>query len=142
MNRYDHHYRPSVPPARPRRRWTDRFGLNVLRQRWNNAMPKFFKRMMWICGLVSGTALAANEAMELAHIEPHQWWIDIRAYFIAVPAGAMFACKFTQNYDRDGNPVKKEMPKGDSPSAVNYSDIETVSPVEHEKIDIEPYNGD
>lgn len=99
-----------------------------MKTRWQNAMPKFFKRMMWICGLISGTALAANEAMELAHIEPHQWWIDIRAYFIAVPAGAMFACKFTQNYDRDGNPVKKEMPKGNSPSAVNNSDIETQQP--------------
>lgn len=113
-----------------------------MKTRWQNAMPRFFKRMMWICGLVSGTALAANEAMTVAGIEPHQWWIDIRPYLIAVPAGAMFACKFTQNYDRDGNPVKKEMPKGDSPSAVNNSDIETVSPVEHEKIDIEPYNGD
>lgn len=113
-----------------------------LKARWRNAMPQFFKRMMWICGLISGTALAAHESMALAGIQPHQWWLDIEPYLVAVPAGAMFACKFTQNYDRNGNPVKKEMPKGDSPSAVNNSDIETVSPVEHEKIDIDPYNDD
>lgn len=118
----------------------------TLKTRWQNAMPKFFKRMMWICGLISGTALAANEAMELAHIEPHQWWIDVRAYFIAVPAGAMFACKFTQNYDRDGHPLKKELPGGDNPSAVNNSDVETEQPsvddAKGEVSEIDPYNGD
>lgn len=113
-----------------------------MKTRWQNAMPRFFKRMMWICGLISGTALAAHESMELAHIQPHAWWLDIEPYLVAVPAGAMFACKFTQNYDRDGKPIKKELPGGDNPSAVNYSDIETVSPTEHEKIDIDPYNGD
>ena len=113
-----------------------------LRQRWRNAMPQFFKRMMWICGLISGTALAANEAMTVAGIEPHQWWIDIRPYLIAVPAGAMFASKFTQNYDRDGNPISKELPKGDNPPAVNMSDIETRQPVERVQTEIDPYNGD
>ena len=102
-----------------------------LKQRWHNAMPQFFKRMMWICGLISGTALAANEAMTVAGIEPHQWWIDIRPYLIAVPAGAMFACKFTQNYDRDGNPVSKPLPEATRPDSVNMSDIETVSATQH-----------
>ena len=113
-----------------------------MKQRWRNAMPQFFRRMMWICGLISGTALAAHESMALAGIQPHQWWLDIEPYLVAVPAGAMFACKFTQSYDRDGNPVLKELPGGDSPSAVNDSDIETVSPAGHEKADIDPYNGD
>ena len=113
-----------------------------MKTRWQNAMPRFFKRMMWICGLISGTALAAHESMALADIQPHQWWLDIEPYLVAVPAGAMFACKFTQNYDRDGNPIPKELPKGDNPPAANMSDVETISPVEHEKIDIEPYNGD
>ena len=110
----------------------------TLKTRWHNAMPRFFKRMMWICGLISGTALAANEAMELANIEPHQWWIDVRAYFIAVPAGAMFACKFTQNYDASGHPIEKELPEADQPLAVNNSDIETSSPAQDdtdEKVD-------
>lgn len=98
-----------------------------LKARWRNAMPQFFKRMMWICGLISGTALAAHESMELAHIQPHDWWIDIEPYLVAVPAGAMFACKFTQNYDRDGKPIKKELPKGDNPSVINNSDVETAT---------------
>ncbi len=87
--------------------------FQTIKSRWHNAMPKFFKRMMWICGLISGTALAANEAMEVAGIEPHQWWIDTRAYFIAVPAGAMFACKFTQGYDDNGNPIEPGEKKGE-----------------------------
>ena len=122
-----------------------------LKARWRNAMPQFFKRMMWICGLISGTALAANEAMTVAGIEPHQWWIDIRPYLIAVPAGAMFACKFTQNYDRNGNPVSKSQPEATKPDAVNMSDIETVSATQHPDTtnvgrpapaDIDPYNED
>ena len=74
----------------------------TLTSRWRNAMPQFFKRMMWICGLISGTALAVNEALAAASIEPPEWWMDIRPYLIAVPAGAMFACKFTQTYNKEG----------------------------------------
>lgn len=113
-----------------------------LKSRWQNAMPRFFKRMMWVCGLISGTALAAHESMALAGIQPHDWWLNIEPYLVAVPAGAMFACKFTQGYDRDGNPVKKELPEGDSPSAVNNSDIETRQPDEAAKSEIDPYNDD
>ena len=113
-----------------------------LKQRWRNAMPKFFKRMMWICGLVSGTALAAHESMALAGIQPHQWWLDIEPYLVAVPAGAMFACKFTQSYDRDGQPISKPLPEATKPDAVNMSDIETQQPVERVQTEIDPYNDD
>lgn len=113
-----------------------------LKQRWQNAMPRFFKRMMWTCGLISGTALAAHESMALAGIQPHQWWLDIEPYLVAVPAGAMFACKFTQNYDRNGQPISKPMPEGTKHDAVNMSDIETQQPVEREQTEIDPYNGD
>lgn len=68
---------------------------NEVSNRWKGKMPKFFKKVMWACGLVSGTALAANEALTMANIQPHQWWTDILPYLIAIPAGAMFACKFT-----------------------------------------------
>ena len=84
-----------------------------MRERWHNAMPRFFKRLMWICGLISGSALAANEA----------------------------ACKFTQSYDRDGHPLKKPLPEATQPDAVNNSDVETVSPAV-ETSDIDPYNED
>lgn len=113
-----------------------------LKTRWQNAMPRFFKRMMWICGLISGTALAAHESMAVAGIQPHEWWLDIEPYLVAVPAGAMFACKFTQNYDRNGHPVRKEPPAADQPSPVNNSDIETRQPVERVQTEIDPYNGD
>jgi hypothetical protein len=101
----------------------------VLKNRWRNHMPKFFARMMWICSLISGTALAANEAMELANIEPHQWWIDIRAYLIAVPAGAAFACKFTQEYDKNGQPIQKGL-EPQEPKAVNNCDVVAEHPDE------------
>ena len=116
----------------PRRRWTDRFGLDVLRQRWSNAMPKFFKKVCWLSALVGGTALAVNTAITSGGGSTHEWWNDIYPYLIGVPAGAAFVAKFTQNYDKAGNPVKKPLPDADQPSAVNYSDVETVSPDVHE----------
>ena len=112
-----------------------------MRARWHNAMPRFFKRLMWICGLISGSALAANEAMTVAGIQPHEWWTDVLPYLVGVPAGVMFACKFTQSYDRDGHPLKKLPPEATKPDAVNYSDVETVNPSpDAEASDIEPYN--
>lgn len=66
-----------------------------LKGRWQQRMPKFFRGLMWLCGLISGTALAVNTAITAAGIQPHEWWIDIMPYLIGVPAGMMFACKFT-----------------------------------------------
>ena len=77
--------------------------MNILLSRWRNAMPKFFKRVCWTCSLISGTALAANEAMQVAGIQPHEWWTDVAPYLIGVPAGIAFASKFTQQYT--GEPV-------------------------------------
>jgi len=122
----------STTADRPRRRWTDRFGLDVLRQRWSNAMPKFFKKVCWLSALVGGTALAVNTAITSGGGSTHEWWNDIYPYLIGVPAGAAFVAKFTQNYDKAGNPIKKPLPEADQPSAVNYSDVETVSPDVHE----------
>lgn len=121
-NRYDDPER-----GRSRRRLTDRFGLDVLRQRWSNAMPKFFRKVCWICALVSGTALAVNTAITAGGGVPHEWWSDIYPYLLGIPAGAAFVAKFTQNYDRDGNPIKNPLPEPTQPQAVNNSDIETVS---------------
>lgn len=81
--------------------------LKELRSRWRNAMPRFFARVCWVCSLISGTALAANEAMQVAGIQPHQWWLDVAPYLIGVPAGMAFAAKFSQRYDSHGNPVDK-----------------------------------
>ena len=88
---------------RPRRRWTERFGLDVLRARWKNSMPKFFRVICWVCALVSGTALAVNTAIVAGGGVPHTWWSDIYPYLLGIPAGAAFVCKFTQQYS--GKPI-------------------------------------
>ena len=72
-------------------------------QRWKNHMPLFFRRVMWACALISGTAGAAHTAMTSFGIQPHDWWLDIVPYLIAFPAGVAFACKFTQEYT--GRPI-------------------------------------
>lgn len=64
-------------------------------KRWQKKMPKFFRMMMWICALISGTALAVNTAILAAGAQPHEWWQEIFPYLIGVPAGGMFICKFT-----------------------------------------------
>lgn len=131
MTHTDHHSAHGHDDRHPEhghRRWIDRFGLDVLRRRWSNAMPKFFKKVCWLSALVGGTALAVNTAIMSGGGSTHEWWQDIYPYLIGIPAGAAFVAKFTQNYDRDGNPIKKPLPEDDQPSAVNYSDIETVSP--------------
>lgn len=79
---------------------------NLITSRWQNAMPKFFSRICWVCALVSGTALAVNTAITAGGGTPHEWWTDIYPYLLGIPAGAAFVAKFTQNYDQNGNPIK------------------------------------
>lgn len=100
----------------------------TLHDRWRNHMPVFFRRMMWLGGLMSGTAIAVHEIFAHYGIQPDDWWIFIERYLMGGGAGIMFACKFTQNYDKNGHPLQKELPEGDFPPAVNHSDVETVSP--------------
>ena len=113
----------------------------TIRSRWQNHMPVFFRRMMWLAGLVSGTAIAVHEAFVQLGIEPHEWWIDIERYLIGGGAGVAFACKFTQTYGKDGEPIRKGL-EPTQPSSVNNSDIETTAPDAQDDMpdDIEPYN--
>ena len=67
----------------------------VCKNRWKATMPKFFRRMMYLCALISGSSLAANTAIITAGTTPHEWWSNILPYLVGVPAGVMFACKFT-----------------------------------------------
>lgn len=75
------------------------------KNRWRAKMPKFFNRVCWVCSLISGTALAANEAMQLAGATPHEWWTDLFPYLVGIPAGMAFAAKFTQTYPQTKNTV-------------------------------------
>lgn len=77
----------------------------IVRQRWSNAMPKFFKVILCICALVGGTALAINTAIVTGGGVTHEWWNELYPYLIGIPAGAAFVAKFTQTYGKDGQPV-------------------------------------
>lgn len=79
--------------------------MNIIRQRWSNAMPKFFKVVCWICAFISGTALAVNTAIVAGGGVPHEWWSDIYPYLLGFPAGMAFVCKFTQTYGKNGKPI-------------------------------------
>ena len=83
--------------------WTE-----VLKERWTTSMPKFFKVILCICALISGTALAVNTAILAGGGVPHEWWNDIYPYLLGIPAGAAFVAKFTQTYGKDGEPVGKK----------------------------------
>lgn len=78
---------------------------NVLRDRWRNTMPKFFRVICWVGALISGTALAVNTAITAGGGITHEWWNDIYPYLLGIPAGAAFVAKFTQMYDDKGQPV-------------------------------------
>ena len=89
-------------PRKPMRR----FGWwSIIRNRWSNTMPKFFKIILCICALISGTALAVNTAIVAGGGVPHEWWTEIYPYLLGIPAGAAFVAKFTQTYGKDGEPV-------------------------------------
>ena len=79
---------------------------NEAMKRWHEKMPKFFKKVMWLCGLISGTALAVNTAIVTAGATPHDWWQEIFPYLIGVPAGMAFIAKFTVS---GGMPEDKEV---------------------------------
>lgn len=81
--------------------------FNMIRQRWTNSMPKFFKVILCVSALVSGTALAVNTAIVAGGGVTPEWWNDIYPYLLGIPAGAAFVAKFTQTYGKDGEPVGK-----------------------------------
>lgn len=69
--------------------------MNIIAKRWKKKMPKFFKVISWVCGAISGTALAVNTAIISSGATPHEWWQDIFPYLVGFPAGMMFLAKFT-----------------------------------------------
>ena len=106
--------------------------LKEIKSRWSQAMPKFFKKVMWLCGLISGTALAVNESLQLIGAEPDEWWKTIFPYLVSIPAGAMFAAKFTVSggvaEDREDKIYRNgEMVDRDA-AAPNMSDVDTQQP--------------
>lgn len=114
---------------------------HTIRNRWKNAMPKFFRIICWTCALISGTALAVNTAITAGGGTTHEWWNELYPYLLGIPAGMAFVAKFTQNYDREGNPIKKPLPEPQpSPTQYNDSDVVTDSIESQGLTEIEPYN--
>lgn len=149
--RHDRHNRRPL-----RQRWHD--GLQVLRQRWTAAMPRFFRVVCWLSALVGGTALAVNTAIMSGGGQTHEWWQDIYPYLIGIPAGAAFVAKFTQNYDRNGEPIRNRRrdPADDDERTVLNQDIDHMQAAQpgttddipgdddtaSRQFDIDPYNDD
>ena len=80
----------------------------TLKSRWQNAMPKFFKWMFTAGITMSGTAVAVQEALVHYNIEPDAWWLVAYKYLIGIGVGMATASKFTQTYNKDGEPVTGE----------------------------------
>lgn len=76
--------------------------IRLIKSRWHHSMPKFFKVICWVGALVSGTALAVNEAIVLGGAVAPEWWVSVYPYFVGMPAAAAFVAKFTQTYGSDG----------------------------------------
>lgn len=100
---------------------------HTLRNRWRNHMPVFFKRMMWLGGVMSGTAIAVHEVFNHYGIVADDWWIFLERYLIGGGAGIVFACKFTQEYGKDGQPIQKGL-EPQEPKAVNNCDVVAEQP--------------
>lgn len=73
--------------------------------RWKKAMPEFFKKVMYVCALIGGTAIAAHTSITMFGGTPHEWWQDIYPYIVGGSAGAAFICKFTVNGGFRGDKV-------------------------------------
>ena len=88
-------------------------------QRWKKKMPKFFRWIMYVCALVSGTALVVNTAMITSGAQPHEWWVDIYPYLIGIPVGMAFCAKFTV----DGGMRDKSLEKLDKNTKLDKDDF-------------------
>ena len=64
-------------------------------RRWHEKMPKFFRLVMYLCGMIAGMTVAINTAFASFGITPHEWWTDVCPYLIGVPVGMGFCAKFT-----------------------------------------------
>ena len=101
----------------------------IIHDRWRNHMPVFFKRLMWLGGLMSGTAIAVHEVFSHYDIVADDWWLFIERYLIGGGAGIVFACKFTQTYGKNGEPIRKGL-EPDEPKPINNCDMEAEQPPE------------
>lgn len=101
-------------------------------ERWQQRMPRFFRRIVYLCAIVATTAFAANQVMQIGGAEPHQWWHDIYPSLLAVPVGMIVVCKLTvaggyKDIDLDklsGGHVDQTGPS----HSTNMSDVDPIQP--------------
>lgn len=67
-----------------------------MRNRWKAETPRFFKKIVWVCGSISTVAVAIHTAVTLAGaIEPY-WWQCAYPYLVGIPAGMAAAAKLAR----------------------------------------------
>ena len=64
-------------------------------KRWQEKMPKFFKRLMTLAIGVIVTASAIHFGMPLLGAEHSEWWQEVYRYIIGVCIGVAMASKLT-----------------------------------------------
>ena len=68
---------------------------NEALKRWQEKMPKFFRRIMWLCICIASTATAVHLYFTHFGIQPHEWWLNVLPYLTGIPFGMAFMAKFT-----------------------------------------------
>lgn len=78
----------------------------MLRDRWKAKTPLIFSRIIKLAMAISTIAIAIQTALVTAGADIPEWWSTIFPYFVGAAAGMVAVAKLTQQYDRNGNPVK------------------------------------
>lgn len=78
----------------------------MLRDRWKAKTPLIFSRIIKLAMAISTIAIAIQTALVTAGADIPEWWSTIFPYFVGTAAGMVAVAKLTQQYDRNGNPVK------------------------------------
>lgn len=69
--------------------------------RWKTTTPRFFRGIIWIGSVVSGTALAIQVALTAAGAIAPDWWQNVYPYLIGIPAGMAAVAKLTKETDNE-----------------------------------------
>lgn len=68
---------------------------NEMVERWNQKMPKFFRRLMTLAIGVITTASAIHFGLPMLGAEHSEWWPEVYKYTIAISIGIAASSKFT-----------------------------------------------
>jgi hypothetical protein len=80
--------------------------FSTLHDRWKAKTPLIFSRIIKLAMAISTIAIAIQTALVTAGADIPEWWSAIFPYFVGAGAGMAAVAKLTQQYDRNGNPVK------------------------------------